>query len=162
MTPVILFMALSSCGTMHGLEKPIALVDAPEDLEITNKATGEKLEIKTMKVQTSSKTTKTGYNRERVTVTVYMAPAVKLKPKRNLELELTSGGVTKTVNFKIKRNYGWVFLEGLFTFGVAAVVDLATGGMNDHKKPYIDVSAVMAGTPQRGNRQAFKDMFGKK
>ena len=154
---VTISVALFSCGTMSGLKKNIAVIDAPADLVIINKETGNKLDIKSRKVASTTTTV----NSKTDKVTSYYAPAVRVKPKRNLTLELQSGGNIKTVEFGIKRNYGIIALESVLSVGLFGAIDLITGGMNDHKNPYIDVSSVLAGQPQRTNKQLFIYSFKK-
>ena len=105
---VVIFFSffLISCGTINGLKKPIAIIDAPPDLEVTNKKTGEKLVIRNARIGSGT----AGNNRTDIT---YLAPAVSLKAQKNVTLEIKSKGISKTVDFQLKQNVGLLIFEGV-------------------------------------------------
>ena len=150
---VVLSISLSRCGTLSGIKKPVALIDFPSDLVVKNKETGEILPIETGVIgSTSSYRTRNNTT----TVTNYVGQAVRFKPQKNITLELTSKGVTKTIEISKKNNVGMLILEGVFSLGTFAVVDLITGGHKSPNPPFIDVKALFENKEQRSSKEMIK------
>ncbi len=145
---VILTVFLTSCGTLSGIRKPIALIDFPPDLVVKDQETGEVLPIETGVIATST----AGRNRN----IDYIGQAVRFKPKKNVTLELTSNGITKTIEISKKNNVGILILEGVFTLGTFAAVDIITGGHKTHNPPFIDVKALFQNQEQRSKKEMLK------
>jgi S-adenosylmethionine:tRNA-ribosyltransferase-isomerase (queuine synthetase) len=139
-----IIVTLTSCGVLTGIRKPIAIIDAPADLEIKNAATGEIIPI-TMAI--------TAATSQGNSITNYKTPAIKTKLKNGMILELKSNGVVKTFQIDKKNSIGLLIVEGLFTLGSFALIDIVTGANKMPKPPYIDVSSLFANKPQRTNNQ---------
>ncbi|MDI9364656.1 MAG: hypothetical protein QM541_06875 [Flavobacterium sp.] len=145
-TIIVIAGFCSSCGvTQSAFRKRLAVIDAPADLKIKNLKTGKLIEIK-MKV---SRSEQTGYN----VVTAYKTPSINLKVKKGTILELESQGIKKTVELKAKPNIGMLVLEGIFSLGTFAIIDLAFGANKSYKPQHLDVPAILSGKPQRSEKE---------
>ena len=137
----LLSLIISSCGTLLvGVKKPIGILNKPDDLVIRNKKTGENIQL-----------TNTVYGYDPIgqsTLVRYVGSGIVVKPYKGLELELTSNNVTKTIVLSRKHSIGLLIFEGIPTFGLFAIIDIATGGNKDHKPRFIDVKALFEDRPQ--------------
>ena len=139
---------VSSCALMMtgGTKKTIAIIDAPDDLEIKNLKTGEKIEIEYLS------TIVTKYKNSNV-ATLYKTPAIRVKVKKGVELELKSKDIIRNVKFKTKHNVGLLIFETIYSFGVFTAVDLITGANKVPNPPFIDVPAVLSDKPQKTKKE---------
>ena len=136
----------TSCLTIPGLKKPILLVDAPKNTTVIHN--GEIVEVEDV----------TAFREERTQgnikhVTLYKYPGVKIKLKKNTELDLKSGDKKGTIKIKTKPAIGLLIFEGIFTFGIGTIVDLATGAFWVTKNRYVDVPAVLDNKTPREERE---------
>lgn len=145
--PFTAMLLLSSCGSiLMGVKKPLIMVDAPKDLQVKNKHTGEQLAVES--VQWGGKRSAASN-----TATFYYAPGVRFKPHRATMLELSTGEGAVTVPIGKKNMTGILILDIAISWGVFAIIDLANGGVRRHRPRYVDVPAVLAGRPQRSEEE---------
>lgn len=126
----------ASCLTIQGVKKPIVLVDAPKNTSVNYN--GEIVDVEDVTAFREEMTSGNTKN-----VTLYKYPGVKIKLKKNTELDLKSDNKKGTVKIKTKPAIGLLVFEGLFTFGIGTIVDLATGSFWVTKNRYVDVPAVL-------------------
>lgn len=135
----VLFVTVTSCGTITGRLSKVALVDAPRNLSAS--ADGESVEIKR---DLTVSNLKVGTNGD--TYNDYYSPVVKLDKHKTVTLQLSSGSSSGSVDLKPKfsGNYllGNMFLTGL----TGTIIDVATGNHRQHVR-FVDVPAVLAGKP---------------
>jgi hypothetical protein len=150
LTFIALAYACSSCGLILSAgRKRVAVIDAPPDLKITDLRTGEPLEIK-MKITRGD--SYVGANR--TTNIAYKTPSINIsKVQKGDLIEIESQGVKKTVSFGTKPNIGILAIETVFTLGTFTIIDLVLGTNKSFKPPHIDVPAVLAGKPQRSEKE---------
>ena len=136
----------TSCLTMQGVKKPIVLVDAPKNTTVNYN--GEIVDVEDVTAFREERTSGNTKN-----VTLYKYPGVKIKLKKNTELDLKSGDKKGTVKIKTKPAIGLLIFEGLFTFGIGTVVDIATGAFWVTKNRYVDVPAVLDNKTPREEKE---------
>ena len=135
----VLFVTVTSCGTITGRLSKVALVDAPRNLSAS--ADGETVEIKS---DLTVSNLKVGAKSD--TYYDYYSPVVKLDKHKTVTLKLSSGSSSGSVDLtpKFSGNYlfGNLFLTGL----TGTLVDVVTGNHRQHIR-FVDVPAVLAGKP---------------
>ncbi len=147
LTPVLCWLAFSSCGTiLQGTKKPLVLVDAPADMVVVNKNTGDTLVVQS--VQYAGKRSSV-----QNTATYYYAPGVRFKASKDSHLELIVGGGSAHIQVGKKNMVGVLIADIGFSWGLFAIIDLATGGVKRHRPRYVDVPAAFAGTPWRSEAE---------
>ncbi len=147
----VLPLFFSSCYTLnYGGKKPFFIVDAPRDLLVT--ANDEAMNIDNYTAFRSEQNT--GGNTK--TVTYYKYPGFLLKLKKQNKLVFGSGGKTKTVGRVGTPAIVALVFEGLFTFGIGAIIDIATGSYRYSKERFIDVPAIFNGSTPRTQKELKK------
>ncbi len=136
--------AFSSCATLFSTrEAPVIMVDAPRDLSV--KDDGLSLSLKRL-VSSSFEGSSTK--------TTFYAPGVGLDKKvKYHKLTLTSGGVSKDIDVKLRASAGFIFLDLFFTGPIGIAVDASTKKWRKAAKRHIDVPAVLNGTKSRSQGQ---------
>jgi len=149
---IVALFAMSSCYTInYGGKKPLFLVDAPPNTTVTNKLTGEKIEIGEYSAFRSSRTTGNVQ-----TTTHFMYPGFLLKFKKKNVIELNGGKEKSEMQIKGTAGVGMLIFEGIFTAGIGTIVDLATNSFRYPKARLIDVPAVLNGTKPRSQKELKK------
>jgi len=132
--------------TILGLKKPIVLVDAPANTIVSRD--GEILEIQDVTAFRDEQSSGNTNN-----VTLYKHPGVKIKLKKNVELEFQSGKTIGKTKIKTKPAIGMLIGEAFFTLGIGTIVDLLTGAYWVTKNRFIDVPAVLENKEPRPEKE---------
>ncbi len=140
-------LVFTSCGTiLQGTKKPLVLVDAPKDIVVVNKNTGDTLNVENVQYAGSRSSAQN-------TATFYYAPGVRFKASRDSHLELTIGDRSVPVKVGKKNMVGILIADIGFSWGLFAIIDFATGGVKRHRPRYVDVPAAFAGTTWRSEQE---------
>lgn len=139
---VVLAIFLSSCSAMFNAQKGICLVDADKD-KLKVKVNNEPMEIVNVRAFGGSQT-------------AYHITGLKFKIKKDPVIKFEYEGYSNTMVLETRPAWFWLIGGGLFTFGVSPIVDFATGYWRVPKRRFVDVPAVLNGTPQRSRRKLIK------
>ena len=135
----------SGCMALKG-KTHIVLVEAPANTIVTHN--GEALLIEDVIAARSE----TGSGNMRY-VTLYKYPGVKIKVKKETSIELKSNSKKVNVAIRSKPAIGMLILEGIFTFGIATIIDLTTNSYNYTKERFVDVPAYLQGGTPRSQKE---------
>lgn len=143
---VITIFLNTSCLTIQGIKKPIVLVDSKTNCKVSYQ--GESVDVEDV---TAFREEMTQGNTKHVTL--YKYPGVKIKLRKNTEIEIKEGDKSNKVKIKTKPAIGLLIFEGIFTCGIGTIIDLASGAFWVTKNRYIDVPAVLDNKTQREQKE---------
>ncbi len=154
---IAILFSMTSCATILSANKKIyAIVDPPSDLKVKNLSTGENLDVIDCVVLSESNNAYPGKFNSSTTFYNYQGKGVKMKVKKNTQLEFTSNGVSKTIEVTGKGNiktFWAIWADIVLTAGVGLIVDLSTGKLKYPYPEYIDVSSLFSNKPQRTKKE---------
>jgi hypothetical protein len=137
----------TSCLTLAKSRGNLVLVDAPKDITVSVNGTVQEVTKVTAFVDSRTVGNVT-------TKTYYKYPGVKdFKIRKTMKVDIKHENRTVNVPVKTKRAVGLLILEGVLTFGIATLVDLATGNSWVIKNRFIDVPATLNKTTPRSNKE---------
>jgi hypothetical protein len=150
---IVSLLFLSSCSVARwGGKPPIYLLDAPDNLEITNSATGEKFQI--VDINYKSQSSYDIHTKDKMAGIHLYAPGIRFKPKgKTVSLTLKHNGVVKTVEIREKVRTRTLIIEGVLTASVFTIIDLVAGGAKEHRPKYLDVPAILEDRPSRSQKE---------
>jgi len=147
-------MLLTSCGTLissfHGFKEQTTLLNAPADLKIKDVKSG--VEIPITEVAFECRSTDHG-------ATIVRGPGIRMKVKKDRDLEFTSSGITQTFTTRSKPQIGMLIVEGIFSLGAFTAIDLITGRNKYPDPDIIDVAAILANKPQRERKDLINELI---
>ncbi|MEO0312119.1 MAG: hypothetical protein RIQ89_1776 [Bacteroidota bacterium] len=140
---LLISISLQGClSIMVGTQRPLALLDVPENMVVKNKTTGETLPLKMVEWGARSSATQS-------TTTYYLTRGVLTKAKKGTVIELSADGKTVEYTPKLKSMTGTLIIEGFVSFGIFAFIDMITGASRKFEPNIVDVPATLNNTTPR-------------
>ena len=127
----LILFTLQSCATLIGTS--VILVDTPGHAKYSYN--GTPIGVKKIPAVTENDVT-------------YIYYGLKMKAEKEMNITVEYGGVKKTVSFETKRPVLLLVTEGFLTFGIATIIDLASGNAWRIKSSktegrYLDIPAIL-------------------